>query len=96
MAEQFRREPDEESVCLRIHSSEDASPKSEAVFLDVYVARSAFADGSDAIVESISDASKAEGAVSRGACVGATRGTRLPFSRHHESAVPNPDDSVVR
>ena len=50
---------DEESVCVRIHRSEDASPKSEAVFLDVYVAKSAFADGSDPIVESISDASKA-------------------------------------
>ena len=82
--EQFRRIADEESVCLRIHSSEDASAKSEAVFLDVYVARSAFADGSDAIVESISDASKAEGPISRCACAGAARGTRVPLPRGHE------------
>src|SRR6266566_3980146 len=93
--EQFRREPDEESVRLRIHSSEDASAESEAVFLDVYVARSAFADGSDAIVESISDASKAEVGISGRACAGTSRRTRVPFSRHHESAIPDPKDSGI-
>ena len=94
--EQFRREPDEESVCLRIHSSEDASAKPEAVFLDVYVARSAFADGSDAIVEPISDAFKAEAAISRCACAGIARRTWLPFPRHHESAIPDPKDSGLQ
>ena len=83
---------DEESVCVRIHSSEDASAKSEAVLLDVYVTRSAFADGSDAIVESISDASKAQVELSGCASVGTSRRTRLPFSRHHESAIPDPKD----
>src|SRR5439155_15246929 len=82
--EQFRREPDEESVRLRIHSSEDGSGKSEAVFLDVYVARSAFADVRDGIVESISDAVKAEVGISRRPSAGTARRTRVPFSRHHE------------
>src|SRR6266699_1606181 len=86
--EQFRREPDEESVCLRIHSSEDASAKSEALLLDVHVPRSAFADGSDGIVESVSDAFKAEAAFSRCACAGIARRTWLPFPRHHESTIP--------
>src|SRR5204862_8078206 len=66
-----------------------------AVFLDVYVARSAFVDGSDAIVGSISDASKAEAAISGRACSGTARRTWLPFPRHHESAIPDPKDSSV-
>ena len=77
--EQFRRIADEESVCLRIHSSEDASAKSEGVLLDVYVPRSAFAEDSDAVVESISDAFEAEVAISGRACAGTSRRTRLPF-----------------
>ena len=70
MAEQFRREPDEEWVCLRIHSSKDASAKSEALLLDVHVPRSVFAEDSDGIVESVSDAFKAEAGISGCACAG--------------------------
>ena len=87
---------DEESRCLRIHSSKDASAKCETVLLDVYIPRSAFAEDSDGIVESVSDASKAEAAISRCACAGITRRTWLPFSRHHESAIPDPKDSGLQ
>src|SRR6266550_2017187 len=51
-AEEFRRIADEESICLRIHSSEDASAKSETVSLDVYVSGSPFDENSDGTVES--------------------------------------------
>jgi hypothetical protein len=91
--EQFRREPDEEQVGLRVYSSEDASAESETVFLDVHVARSAFVEDSDAVVESISDAFEAEVAISGRARAGTSRRTRLPFPRHHESAIPDPKDS---
>lgn len=86
---------DEESSCVRVHSSKDASAESEAVLLDVYVPRSAFAENSDGTVESVSHASEAEIWISGRASAGAARRTRLPLSRHHESAISDPNNPGV-
>ncbi len=51
-------QPDEKSICLRVHRSKDASAECEAVFLDVYVSRSALAENGDGTVEPVPDALK--------------------------------------
>jgi len=85
---------DEESSCVRIHSSKNAPAEPEALLLDVYVPRSAFAQKSNGTVESVSYGSKAEIGISWSPSPGTSRRTRVPFSCNHESAVSDPEDSV--
>jgi len=85
---------DEESSCIRIHRSKDASAESEALLLDVYFPGSPFLKKRDGTVESVSHHSKAEIGISGSSSLGTSRGTRVPFSCHYEPAISDPEGSV--
>jgi len=85
---------DEESSRVRIHRSKNASAEPEALLLDIYVPRSAFAQASDGTMESVSHASKAKIGIPWSSSLGTSRGTRVPFSCHYEPAISGPEGFV--
>ena len=86
---------DEESSRVRIHRSKNASAEPEALLLDIYVPRSAFAQKSNGTMESVSHGSKAKIGTSWSPSPGTSRGTRMPFSCHYEAAISDREGSVA-